>query len=471
MNEDELSYKVKIRLENFIAAISIKGDDFNGPSNKQTQKFRCNYWGFIFSRVKRVEDKTLESLMAVAPQKDGSIHLLYNAKLVNGLNDYDLLCVLEHEGLHILNKHIARSMRIFDSEFNEEMKWKKFKLFCLACDFAVNSQANLPLSLKTNGEEYKLCHPQNYGFPEKESSEYYYLKLLKKQEEDEKNNKSNKDDSNDNSKKSSGGNSKKPNNDLSIPENNIDSHVEWESGKENLDESKVLPKRLDDFVRNLVRDSTKIFEKQIKERGNIPGYLQEVIREALEPPKVPYYQVIRNLIKGSRISKFKPSSTKINRKRSYVFFLNENKSVPIISPFPGKKRDFTFKIAILLDTSGSMSITEIKEGLSGIKNIIENDRNCSVTVIENDTEVVKEYTVKRIDDIDFSIKGRGGTQMGPGLIRCKEIGVDVCLCFTDGYTENINEIDRKFLPKKIIWAVPEKGTINNINKTGYIVRT
>jgi len=46
---------------------------------------------------------------------------------------------------------------------------------------------------------------------------------------------------------------------------------------------------------------------------------------------------------------------------------------------------------------------------------------------------------------------------------------DVCLGFTDGYTENINAIKRKLLPKKIIWVVSEGGSVENINRTGFVV--
>ena len=91
------------------------------------------------------------------------------------------------------------------------------------------------------------------------------------------------------------------------------------------------------------------------------------------------------------------------------------------------------------------------------------------TVLEVDAGVEKEYDCKKIRDIQYNIKGRGGTTLGPGLIRAKELSCDVCLAFTDGYTENINMISRKQLPKKIIWVINQGGTTQNINKTGCIV--
>ena len=176
------------------------------------------------------------------------------------------------------------------------------------------------------------------------------------------------------------------------------------------------------------------------------------------------------MIKGTRYSKFKRSLTKINRKRTYVFTLQGDDCIPEISPFPGKTRDMTFDICVLIDTSGSMSQDDVLEGLSGVKNIIENDRHCYTTVLEVDAAVEKEYQVKRLKDIQFNIKGRGGTTLTPGLERARELGCDVCLAFTDGYTENINMISRKRLPKKLIWVITSNGTADSVNQTGYIVK-
>ena len=117
-----------------------------------------------------------------------------------------------------------------------------------------------------------------------------------------------------------------------------------------------------------------------------------------------------------------------------------------------------------------MSKEDILEGLSGIKNIIENDRHCKLTVLENDTKLQKEYKVKKLRDIQFNISGRGGTTLQPGLERARELNSDVCLCFTDGYCDNINNLPRKTIPRKIIWVIQKEGSIDCVNETGFIVR-
>jgi predicted metal-dependent peptidase len=84
--------------------------------------------------------------------------------------------------------------------------------------------------------------------------------------------------------------------------------------------------------------------------------------------------------------------------------------------------------------------------------------------------VEKEYVCKKVRDIQFNIKGRGGTTLTPGLLRARELECDVCLAFTDGYTEDINAIPRKNLPKKLIWVITKGGSASNVNKTGYVVQ-
>jgi len=90
--------------------------------------------------------------------------------------------------------------------------------------------------------------------------------------------------------------------------------------------------------------------------------------------------------------------------------------------------------------------------------------------LEVDTIVEKEYECKKIRDIDFKIKGRGGTTLFPGLERAKQLSPDVVLVFTDGGCENINTISRKKLPRKIIWVISKGCDARQVNRTGFVVQ-
>jgi predicted metal-dependent peptidase len=328
-------------------------------------------------------------------------------------------------------------------------KMRKTIIWNIAADCSVNHLIDLPAILKIDGKDWPVCHAKLYKLPDNKPTEFYFNELLKQYEKNKKN---------------GGGECVEGLEGVCKP---LDDHSEWKNITNKTGDVSALSRSVDNYIQDLIKDSLKNFERG---RGDLPSYIRELIDRALRPPKAPYFMIIRKLIKASRYSKFKRAYAKISRKRTYTFMIGEDSNLPAISPFPGRARDLTFDIIVMIDVSGSMSPDDIKEGLSGVRNVIEGDRFCKLTVMEIDTEVQKEYQVKKIRDIDFKVRGRGGTVLRPGLERCKKLNPDVVLCFTDGYTDNINGMPKKYLPKKIIYVIQKGGTAENVNKTGFVVR-
>jgi predicted metal-dependent peptidase len=54
--------------------------------------------------------------MGVGPESDGTVSLYYHPDLVANTDDKNLIKVIEHEGFHLLNKHIPRLVRILANE-------------------------------------------------------------------------------------------------------------------------------------------------------------------------------------------------------------------------------------------------------------------------------------------------------------------------------------------------------------------
>lgn len=416
---------------------------------------KYNYWGYLFSRIRRVPVSygQLGSVMSVSPQKDGTITLFFEPDLLSKTDDKEILKVIEHEGMHVLNKHIPRLLRIVANEVTAKGKHRKLYAFNCAADCSVNTQMNLREPIIVAGESWPPQLPELYGLPENQTTEYYYLEILEQKKKEDK-------------KNGQGADNKGSGSPID-GSNAFNDHDQWKKGVDGVADLNSLSRKIDQHIVNIVKDSVKHFNK---DRGNIPGHIAQLIEAALLPPKAPYYQIIRKLVRGTRISKFKRTPTRINRKRTYAFTIDSDSIIPQISPFPGKTRDTTFNIIVMIDTSGSMSDDDVREGLSGVKNIIEKDRHCFTTVLEVDAGVEKEYEVNRVKDIQFDIKGRGGTRLFPGLERAKELNCDVCLAFTDGYVEDINAISRKYLPKKIIWVITKNGQADHVNRTGYVVK-
>ena len=468
---------------------------------------RFNYWGFLFSRIRRKPLSNFNSIMGVAAEADGTITLYYNPSLVDKTDDKNIEKVLEHEGMHLLNNHLPRCIRILAMFDNPIIRKNRMKIWNYASDCAANSQAKLPDILMIGGRDWKLCHPKNYEMEDGKISEFYYAELLNQAQkieipqfcgggdgkgnacpncggsgEEPKDGKPQQcnscggsgKDKNGNPCPDCGGSGMQPTEGAGKPckqcedrqKGGLDNHEYWNNPDASADPD-TIARKIETHVSGIVRESVKSFQRT---RGTVPSYLQELINNILAPPRVPYYQLIRKYVRGTRFSKFQRSYTTLNRKRTYLFSITDD-HLPDISPFPGRKRDFSFKIGILVDTSGSQGAEDIQEALRGAAHIIESDRHTKTTIIEIDVVIKKEYNIKKVRDIQPEVEGRGGTTLGPGLKRFKELGVDVCLAFTDGETENINLITRKQLPKKIIWIIGERtGVTKNINRTGLIVK-
>jgi predicted metal-dependent peptidase len=530
MDNDNAKYKKMIkdtdtRLKNLIAKWVLRYD----------------YFGFLFSLVRRKAEVGLPNPAAVAPTPQGALELLYNPILISATSDDDVNEILHHEGLHILNKHLSRVMRIL-ADYPRNQHEKHMNLLNIASDCCVNHQGNIKSPLIIAGTPFRLSFPKDHNLePDRMMEEYYYTLLERQRQQGEKNkgdsddkdadSKNKKDDgSNPNNPQenddkdnegngSSTGEGDRPDDEESDQNNgrgngagrNEDESTEDgggndsggeqsngrggrttpQEGKQNSDnpgrgvsdnsdlgnhqcwsadnitDPYATSRNLDTYARRIIRESAKNFQNNPKARGQMPGYIQDLIEAALKPAPIPYYEIIRQLVQGSKVGKYKRSLTHINRKRTYVFSLPN--SIPRISPFPGRKRDMSFKIGCIIDTSGSQSPEDIIDSLSGCKNIIEKDRHCETTVLEVDTTIHHEYKLKRVADINFDVKGRGGTTLYPGLERCRELNVDVCMCFTDGYTENFNKMDRRLFPKRMIWVITPNGTDKSLNQTGYVV--
>ena len=117
---------------------------------------KYNYWGYLFSRIRRRADSNLPSIMGVSPERDGSIVLLYKPDLIDQTEDKEILKVLEHEGMHLLNKHISRLLRIMANEVTNIMACSKAEIWNIAADCSVNAQANIRDAIMIAGKPWPV---------------------------------------------------------------------------------------------------------------------------------------------------------------------------------------------------------------------------------------------------------------------------------------------------------------------------
>ena len=443
---------------------------------------KSSYWGYLFGRISRVPEKNFGSIMAVRPELNGTVTLMVDTSLMKDTSDDMMKIIIEHEGMHLLNKHIPRLLRLTGHVEDKRQRSHRIAIFGKAADCTVNEQMDMLRELTIAGRTFTPLFPDLFKLPSNKSTEFYFNKLLEQNpkpdpckcpfcggeiSDDPNGNPSGggqekgENGEEESSSGSGGEGEKKECSCGGVGEHDVGSHAEWT--KADVADLNSLARNIDNYLRDIINDSAK----NVKSRVDLPSHLEHLIDQALRPPQVPYYSIISKLVKASRLSRYKRCPTRVNRKRTYTLAID---GIPIISPFPGRVRDYTFDIGVILDTSGSVSMDEIVEGLSGVKNIIEKDRYCKTWVIECDAQVQKVYEVNKIKDIQKKVKGRGGTVLLPALQKAKEMTVDVALVFTDGYCENLNRVPRKLLPRRIIWVISKDGSPRAVENTGVIVQ-
>ena len=194
---------------------------------------KYNYWGYLFSRIRRSASPNLPSIMGVAPEPDGTITLHYRSELVDKTDDKEVLKVLEHEGMHLLNHHIARGMKVYYNEPDIQRRVIKMDIMNVASDCAVNEQAKLRDPFIIAGQPWEPQLPEKHGLPPGKLTEWYYLELLKKTKVTQ----------------------------LNYGEGGLDNHDGWKKAAEGSADPSSLARKIRNHVQKIVRESAKTFNK------------------------------------------------------------------------------------------------------------------------------------------------------------------------------------------------------------------
>ena len=265
------------------------------------------FWGYVFAQVHRKPEFGLKSVMGVGPNKDGTITLYYNPIILDMTDDESLLKVIEHEGMHLINKHIPRLIRIFAGEVDERKKKFKSEVWNIASDAAANVQMKMPKTINIGGKEVNLVFPENFDMPKDKASEWYYDSLLQNnvvkvpmpcpscggsgEVKPDDGDGGDKDEDGDGSGQGNGQGKEKQRcpdcggngNAGGEGSGGIDDHSQWsdaEAGDPN-----ALARKVEMNTTSLVREAAKAQ----KSRGTIPGHIAELIEEFLRPPALPYH--------------------------------------------------------------------------------------------------------------------------------------------------------------------------------------
>ena len=214
----------------------------------------------------------------------------------------------------------------------------------------------------------------------------------------------------------------------------VPDHSTWEEFDELSDaEKKLIEKQIEHVL-------TAVAEQTEKSRGTVPGRIKDRLEKLknIEPPKFDWKGYVRRFAGGSQ----KIYTKKLQRKHNKRF--EEN---------PGLKIKPRRHLLVGIDTSGSVSQTELKEFFGEIDHICKTGSD--VTIIQCDTTInyIGEYKPK--DPIE--VHGRGGTSFDPVLeyYNANNRKYSCLIYLTDG------ECNTEVIVKsKMLWVISTRGEIN-----------
>ena len=370
-----------------------------------------------------------------------------NEEFWDKLPDLHKLGILKHELLHIAFGHLSmyfkfsdkkRANVAMDMELNQyiengwlpgdDMNADQYQQLVDAVKAKVKQGLeDGSLTEEQSKAEYDAIPPRGIifedyvdkGWDAKAGSRYYYDKLKEAQDEKDKN-----------------GTCGNPHLDQlldNIQSGNTPDHGTWEEF-DNLSEAEQ--KLLDKQVQKLLSDAK---EQTIKKHGTVPGEIEGLIEiDEVVPPKFDWRGYIRRFTGVST----RVFTKKIRRKENRRFSDN-----------PGLKIKMKQHMLLAIDTSASVSDTELAEFMNEMHHIYK--AGVDITVIQCDTQI------KSIDpyrgELDLKVQGRGGTQFDPVIEYFNENNklYTSLVYFTDG------ECSASVLPKgPTLWVLSERSSMN-----------
>lgn len=381
-------------------------EDSLGKASKDLM-WKEPFYGFFLLMLNKVWNTKVPT--AGVSKHNINYQLAINEEFWMSLSENHRIGLLKHELLHIAYFHLSMYFNFPDK-----------RLANVAMDMEINQYID-PDYLPEGG--INIDDYPELNLDRKAGCRYYYQMLKQAKDEKDKN-----------------GTSGCPNFDnlcdaMDNGDGGLPDHSTWEEFEELTEaEQKLMQKQMDTILE-------KVAEQTEKKRGTIPGHIKDHLIEIskLEPPKFNWRGYMR---------RFTGTSTKIYTKK---IRRKENRRY---SENPGLKIKMKQHMLLGIDTSGSVSDSELKEFMNEITHI--HKCGVDVTIIQCDT------TIRSIEPFDprkeFAVHGRGGTEFDPVLeYYNKNLGKYTSLVyFTDG------ECSTDVTPKApVLWVLSEQSSMND----------
>ena len=361
------------------------------------------YYGFFLIMLNKT---WRQDVPTAGVSKNGiNYQLGINEEFWTSLSEEHQLGLLKHELLHIAFGHLTSFGSFSDK-----------KLANVAMDMEINQYIDTDWLPKGG---IMIQDYEDLNLDKRAGCRYYYKKLQELKQEKDKN----------------GTCGNEPMDKLldDIENGDVPDHSTWEEFD---DLSEAEKKLIDKQIQKILSDAK---EQTVKKRGRIPGEIEGVITiEEIVAPKFDWKGYMRRFTGVST----KVFTKKIRRK--------ENRKFP---ESPGLKIKMKQHMLLGIDTSGSVSDSELQEFMSEIHHIYK--AGVDITVVQCDTSIksIEPYKGK----LEMTVSGRGGTEFDPVLEYYNENQkrYTSLVYFTDG------ECNTHVKPKgHVLWVLSERSEIN-----------
>lgn len=351
--------------------------------------FACLLQACKFSWDERVQTA------GVRVNTSGQVELVVSRKFWDGLEGYEGVGLLMHEMLHILNEHLVRG-----KDYNH-------RIANLAMDIAINQY--IPKGWLPKGALLPEMKNKDgsimWKFEPKRAFEVYYVQLLKMKEELEKEkNKGDPQGKGENGEDGDGMPNTLDNHDYSPAE-----EKDKAGGGKVTEEMEKLA--YDALINKAVSDTKDRFP------GSIPLHVEQSIADRFKPTRIDWRRELRKYIGRKQSRTIESTRNKINRRLGLLA--------------PGYRKNYTPKIVIAIDCSGSVSDKDYVAFMSEVKTILSGQDD-KTEVIFFDYEVCKEkLLISSLKELPAR-PACGGTNFTPVIEYANEQKPDLLIVFTDG---------------------------------------
>jgi predicted metal-dependent peptidase len=390
------------------------------------------FYGHLLSGVvRRIDDKVPTAAVSLTPH---GLHLIVNPEFfMKELKKDERVAVIKHEALHLLFRHLYRPL----------IQKGDAKLFNIAADLVVNQHV-APWPLPEMAVTLRAF--PDMDLEANQTLEWYYEKLKSL-----------------NNAMQSGKSSGSPLSEEALQrvmgEPQQGDHRFWfagggedfaESGTEDSGGGSVLSEGLRrameaDLERHLLRARD---HSASKGWGNLPAEIRTELDAIAQrrKPQIDWKRTLRLFASSG----YRTEVVATNRRMSKRF-----------GTFPGIRIRRKQRLAVVIDTSGSIGDDVLEVFFREIHGIWKND--AEVMVVECDADVQRAYEYK--GKTPKAVEGGGGTSFDPALTwvsNPRNGSFDACIYLTDGYAS-----EPEVRPRcPMLWVITASGNVGNHLKFG-----